>query len=471
MTVDGSEDEGTRLGDGAASVGEPAPTESPEESHPARPATDWERYGHRTTAPIAPPRGLQPDVIAGRRGRAEHRGRADVRDDLYADYRREGKSSGLWRKEKPSRRRANLVGVGLVFAVAVMFVVAGIVATESNKPAKTPLPTASPAPTPLASPSLTPRPLPTAVPPIVGTLAMVADLPSGADAPDRSMPQEDGGMLYLAGNLAGLQINTQTAEIKSRSVGYGTGIARQVVAGGSVWRGTSSPVDQVCGPSCWAKSTTYKLDAATGSQQNKYAGTYLVGYDGGLVWIASSKGVQALDPGTGSVLSTTPWKSATEPRVGCGALWSVSQAQGAATLRIVNASGAIGQDNALGPFFYGPVQVHGLCWTIDDGIGGAVLPPTALAVVEPNSGKVSAEFSESAALVLLDGEFWTYEPGGLLQRYDPTIGTYGSKVQLAVVPVIDNPLALFSAMHKLWAIDGQRLLGFDVTTGATGTGS
>ena len=420
-------------------------------SGPRRAATDWDRYGlTRAARPSA--RGFRPG--------ADVHGSFDSGDDLYAQYRREPRAARYTTPRQHPRARANVAGLSLLAAVAAAFLVAGIVAT--NAVAK---------PTPsvrLSTATVTPTPVDEAqrIP-----LSVTVDLPAAVTVPDRATVPDDGITMYLAGSDGEVAVNSASRDVKLlQGPAFAPGIGRHLVAGGKLWSGSFDPIGP-CDPRCWDQSTTFMVDATTEHVDKTFAGTYLVGYDGGSIWIASRAGVQKLDPTDGNVQDSVPWAFAAEPRVGCGGLWARSgNGSDASLTRIDAATGeAIGKPGSVGDQILGPVQVDGGCWVIDvdvAGIGGAEM--TQLAA----DGSISRVVSSELKVVILDGEFWTCAPEGVMQRLHPGSGPYGPQIQLAVTSVSGYPNTLFASLHTIWMLDYQgRLIGFDVATGAGSAGS
>ncbi len=435
---------------------------------------DWNRYG----AHHAPAAGTAPNDAMGRP--ITHAGRReDPRDDIYLEYRRE-KCAGASEPQGSRRSRrfvANVAGASVVALLGVVGLGVGLATAPPG-----PSPSASPTSTAVASAQASAQasaeasgsgpPSRTSQASHVGVLI---DLPLGISTPNRDQQPDDGRMMFLTGPKGGVAIDPGTGSVTTVYGGsaFAGGMRRTIVEGG-LWL-SSWPSDATfCGPSCWGRAATYRLDLGTGNVTNAYPGMYLIGAAPDGVVVATGNVVERLDQGTGNVLATTPWHSASEPRVGCGSLWSYTPGSKTASIDLIApATGAALGRAELDPgSSYGPTSIEGRCWMMS-GSGGASAGSTTLVWLSPSGKSDSILSYPGKSIVTLNGEFWLYAPdgsAGLAQRFEATAGVgYGPIYRLPVRPPNDDPMWLFSAANTLWMIDGTQLVGFDITTGATGS--
>jgi hypothetical protein len=410
---------------------------------------DWARYG-------------------GARPRSADEAEELLRDDPFAEYRSEnGRPSPNQEERRPRRARANVLG--LLVAVSAIALVAGFATLASPAVVPTPTPRGTlqqPSPT-AATPLLSPRPTLRAA-----RVAVEIPVPIPIVVPDRAFATDDGTTIYLAGNVGALPIDAiaGTAGTVWSGADYPKGLRRLVYDRG-LWVSTWPAGYPSCGPPCWGKATTYRIDPASGSVTLTLEGTFLVGaqYDG--VYVGSLGRLRVLDPADGRELTAVSWKTAGEPRLGCGQLWSVELGE-STQLRAVNVSSGdqIGSSSLPSSMTYGPVSSEGLCWMMS-GQDGASAGKTQLTLLNPN-GTVSGEYSYDRSIVVLDGEFWILTADGSVQRFEATVGVpFGQRYALPITPENGDPRTLFSAVGSLWLYRGQELIGFDVLTGSGNGGS
>jgi hypothetical protein len=422
---------------------------------------DWQRYGlsHRGGAVEAP-----RDALGRPVGPADHR---EAPDDLFLQYRREA-TQRLQRTHPPDRSprfMANLATIGVIVALGAGLIVFGAVTSPST-------PLVSPSPSRFASPTINASSFPIAegsAGPRTAHVNLLIDLPVSVAVTERDRPVDDGTTMYLTGSVGGVAINEIRGTIGTVYGGpaFAGGVRRAVVDGG-IWVSSWPASAKSCGPTCWAQATTYRIDVTTGTVSKTLAATYLLGAADDGVWVATGKVVESLDPDTGVVLSSLTWGRTSEPRVGCGALWSFDPGAQESTLFQIDAkSGMVLGASSLDPAVtYGPVSVKDQCWMMN-GSGGATSGATTLVWLN-SDGTVQATFDyPGLSVVVIDGEFWLYGSGGQLQRVEATSGIgFGASYVLSVPPPNDDPTWLFSASHALWMISGASLVSFGVPTGA-----
>lgn len=451
---DGSaESDGLDAGGGGASAhddleaGGPAPVGAP-----AR--TDWDRYGLGPTARSSY-QGPQSDHSLRRRT-------GESRDDLYLDYRRENATRSRRTSGHSSRFVANALGAAAVGILAIAVLVAAVV-TSGPGPTPTPratIATATSSPTLPATPALVDR---------LGEVDMLVDLPVNVFVPDRAQFPDDGTIMFLAGGDGGIAVDPATGAVGTVFGGqaFSSGVRRTIVATGNLWISSWPTSFKTCGQTCWARATTYRLNVGTGKIQKAYPGTYLVGLAADGLWLASGSQLERLDPSTGAVASVTPWKSEAEPRIGCGGLWSMeTQTKASIVTGIDPATGEALVNPVVLPLTatYGPIEVESSCWMMS-GFDGVSSRPTSLYLLNTESTQLGQDTYPDVLLVL-DGEFWKYSAGGVIQRFEARTATsYGPSYKLSVAPANDDAGRLFASVGKLWMIEGQQLAGFNILLG------
>jgi hypothetical protein len=412
---------------------------------------DWARYG------------------GARRKPSEDESEELLRDDPFADYRSENDRSPAGNGEpRRSRARSNLLGA--LVAVAVVAVVAALVNLAA--PRTTPAPSPDGTPRPIGT--LTPSPL---LPAQLNTMrlarvAVTIPIPIPVSVPDRAFAFDDGARMYLAGNMGALTVDVAGGTVSN--VWSGTDFPkglRRVVFDGGVWVSSWPAGYASCGPPCWDKAATYRIDPATGAVTYARQGEFLVGgrFDG--VFVASVGRLRTLDPDDGSEVSSFAWKTAGEPRLGCGGVWSVELGDATELVAINDVSGdQIGHSSLAPSLAYGPVSSEGLCWMMS-GRDGASAGETRLALLSAN-GSVISERNYESPIVILDSEFWRLAGDGSIQRFEAvsTALGYGPIYILPVSPQGDDPSGIFSAVGSMWLYRGQELVGFDVVTGSSNAG-
>lgn len=421
-------------------------------------ADDWARYGgaHRDASP------------AGSLPATASREEAN-REDPYRNYRYEEAGGGIRRtsgdRRLMSRRRpgANLMGAAAAVAalVATAFLLnlraSGLTPPESESPRHTSVVTSG-----SANPSATVAPTVR-----MAHVGVSAQLPFSPVVPDRDFTPDDGRSIFLAGDSGAVVVDAGTGAISSVFGGadYPSRVRRSIFDNG-LWLSNWSGSYPYCGPECWVGATTYRIDPQTGAITLKLAGTYLIGISFDGLWVAARNQVELLDPISGDVLATIPWKTAGEPRFGCGTLWSFSHDTKQTLLSLVDsgsgdASAPWQLDPAVG---YGPITVQGQCWAMS-GTGGAAKGPSQLVWLNP-AGEVFDTRKYEESVVVLDAEFWMYRSDGTLQRLEASSGVnYGRRFQLAVQPAQGNPLEFFAAVGNVWLCEGDQLIAFDIRTG------
>ncbi len=423
---------------------------------------DWNRYGlsRRDRAPDGAPR----DAL-GRPVQRADRGEAGP-DEFFMQYRSEAGQGTARpsRAERSSRFRANLATIAAAAMLGSGLLLVGLVTSPGA-------PITSPSPSRFASPTIGP-PSPIALAstgPRTAHVKLVIDLPVQVAITDRERPLDDGTTMYLTGPAGGVAVNESRGAIGTvyGGVAFSTGVRRAVVDGG-LWVSSWPESAKSCGPACWAQATTYRIDVATGTVAEMLAATYLLGATDDGIWVATGTVVDLLDPTTASVLSSRPWGRTSEPRVGCGALWSYMEAAQEATLVQIDATtGTVVGSSTLDPAVaYGPISVKGQCWMMN-GSDGATTGGSTLVWLNTD-GTTQATFGyPGRSVVILDGEFWTYASGGTLRRVEATSGVaFGASYVLAVPPPNDELRWLFSAADSLWMISGGSIVNFEVPTGA-----
>jgi hypothetical protein len=420
---------------------------------------DWYRYGlsRRGGEDQAPRDALgRPIQDEGRR--------PAVPDDMFIRYRDETRQVPSGRARRSPRFIANVATVIIVIAVAVAAV--GIALATSPGPV-----VPSPSPGQLDSPTINPSSFPLVVSsagPRAAHVAALIDLPVQVTITDRQRPLDDGGTtLYLTGPKGGVALDPSRGIIRSVLGGaaFAGGVRRAVFDSG-LWLSSWPAATRPCGPTCWAQSTTYRLDAV-GAVTKKLTATYLLGAADDGVWVATGKVVELLDPATGAVRSSATWKGTTEPRIGCGALWSFTADAKATTLAQIDPkTGATLGSSVLDPTVtYGPIDVQGRCWMFN-GSNGATLASATMTWLNAD-GTTQATFQyPGLSLVVLDNDFWIYSNGSQMQRLDPTSGVgFGAAYTLPVGPPGGDPQWFFASIGKMWMISGTQLAELDIPTG------
>jgi hypothetical protein len=436
-----------------------------------RPAiSDWDRYGLARQARSGS--GQQPsNRPAIRRG-------TESRDDMYLEYRRENLSRGRSGGTHGARFRANVLAAAAV-AVAAVIVIGAAYVTGGPKPTPTPPPTVAPtsAPRPTATPS---EPVTPSAQDQPGSDVSVArptelvNLPSNIVAPDRAYSPDDGTIIYLTGPGGGVALDPRTSAVEATFAGpaFETGLPRAVVAGASLWVSSSPyPASTPCDRSCWDQSTTYQLDVGTGKAKKELPKTYLVGASAAGIWIATAGKVEQLDPFTGDVVATTPWKGVGEPRVGCDGLWSVAVGSSETVVSRVDQGSGLVLDNlvTLPEITYGPFVAGSECWMMSgtDGVSA-----DANLLVQISGDVITQPIYSSRIVILLDGAFWGYLPGGLLQQYDPAADRGSGPLYALMAGGADDPSHIFASLGSIWtidAVDGQ-LIGYGIPTRGVASG-
>jgi hypothetical protein len=122
--------------------------------------------------------------------------------------------------------------------------------------------------------------------------------------------------------------------------------------------------------------------------------------------------------------------------------------------------------NLTADYTFGPILSDGQCWMMS-GSGGSSNRTTKLAWLNPD-GTTYAERSYALSLVVLDQEFWAYSGDGTMERFEAASGNpYGVQYKLPIRPSDGDPRWFFASTGTLWLTQGDSLIGFDVTTGAS----
>ena len=365
---------------------------------------DWARYGGaRRRAPGADSEEL-------------------LRDDPFADYRQEnGRRQAL--DEAASRRRGRSNLLGALVAVAVVAVVAGIVNLAAPHVAPAPSPTRSLRPAPTVAPSaLLSITRPTLR---MARVAVTIPIPLPVAIPDRAFPSDDGVRMYLAGNSGAVPVDVAGGRVgKVWSGGDFPKALRRVIYDGGVWVSSWPAGYPFCGPPCWDKATTYRVDPDSGAVTFKLEGAYLVGAQFEGVYVASIGRLRTLDPADGHELSSIAWRTPGEPRLGCAGLWSVELGP-KTEIRAVNSitGDQFGSSSLPSSMAYGPLTVETQCWMMS-GRDGASAGETHLTMLNPD-GSVVGEQRIDASMVILDGEFWRLAGDGSIQRWEAVSAAMG----------------------------------------------
>jgi hypothetical protein len=420
---------------------------------------DWHRYGlSGRSGTVEGPRDAlgRPVDVPERR---------EAPDDLFLQYRHETSQGAQrpHRAERSPRFMANVATVAVIGVLGSGLLMFGL-ATSPPTPA-------SPSPSRFGSASASPSGPTISIAssgPRTAHVNFLIDLPVSIAITDRERPVDDGTTMYLTGSGGGVAVNETRGTIGTVYGGpaFAAGVRRAVVDTG-IWVSSWPASAKICGPACWPQATTHRIDFKTGTVSKTLAATYLLGATDDGIWVATGKVVDLLDPATGAVLSSLAWPRATEPRVGCGALWSFGPGSQESTLfQIDPKSGAVLGASSLDPSVtYGPVTIKDQCW-MTTGSNGATTGGPATLVWLNADGTVQATFDyPGLSVVVIDGEFWLYG-SGTLQRLEPTSGVgFGASYTLAVQPPDGDPSWLFSASHTLWMIDGTALVSLGVPTG------
>ena len=423
----------------------------PDRRDPDVPGDDWARYG-------------------GARRKAAESDRPELLgDDPFLDYRYEGANQNQPKRPDAARPRSKANAVGALVAVIIL---AGAAALFNLSSSVTPSPTVTPPSRPTIAPgSASPTSL---VGPTLrmGHVSVTIQMPLPIFVPDRDSNPDDGTTMYLVGSSGGFPVDVARGIHGTvwGGAAFPTGLRKSIFDSG-LWVSSWPSGYASCGPACWDKATTYRIDPATGAVTLKLENTYLVGAAFEGVYVASQGQVLTVDPGDGKVLSSLFWKVTGEPRLGCGSLWSVQFGSTKTILNLVNtASGDVAGASTLAvDITFGPFSAEGLCWMMT-GQGGASANKTSLVWIYP-SGSVTDYRQYGASLLLLDSEFWVLLEDGTIQRFEVTSGVaYGNRFQLAVRPSNNDPKWLFASVGSLWLYTGTDLVGFDVLTGASNAG-
>jgi hypothetical protein len=423
---------------------------------------DWQRYGlarHGTTAgePLRDALG-RPVEAADRR---------DAPDELFLQYRREtGQRAAVAAgTERSPRYVANLATIAVIGVLGASMLIFGVFTSPAA-------PVVSPSPSRFVSPTINASSYPVvgaSSGPKTAHVNFLIDLPLQVAITDRDRPIDDGATMYLLGSKGGVAIDESRLSIDTVFGGpaFANGVRRVAVDGG-IWVSSWPASARTCGPTCWAQATTYRIDPASGAVSKSLAATYLLGAADDGVWVATGKVVERLDPATGAVRSSLTWGRTSEPRIGCGALWSFTPVAQASDLAQIDArSGAVIGTSALDSgATYGPLTIEGGCWMMN-GTNGTTSGSTTLVWLNAD-GTTQATFAyPGLSVVVIDGEFWLYGAGGKLQRLEATSGIgFGAAYVLAVMPPNDDPQWLFSVASSLWMISGDSVVSFGVPTGA-----
>jgi hypothetical protein len=424
---------------------------------------DWNRYG----AGRANDRG-----VAG-----AHRTAEDLADDPFFEYRYEGRGEhrDLSSRRAPNgpRKRPHPPARKLIGALLAVLIVVGTASFLNRQLwGGTEVSPASATETgPQTTPTATSAPTETATAPIVQMAHPNAaiQLPIPVLSPDRTLPVDDGENIYLIGATGALAISSRTGHVTVFGGSDFPKDLRKSLYADGLWVSTWPATLSYCGPSCWDLASTYRIDPATGAVSLKLPGAYLVGVANGDVLVASRGQLESLDPLGGSVDATYPWHSLGEPRVGCGSFWSFTRDSKHSSLGLVTQNTGLiaGTTEVDAAVTFGPIALEGQCWLMT-GSGGASPGSTALEWLLPDGG-IFKQIVFGTSVVLLDGEYWTYAPDGVMQRLEPSSGVgYGRLHQLPRGASGEpNPLSLFAAGGSLWMVDGTVLTGFDLPTGSS----
>jgi hypothetical protein len=419
------------------------------------PGDDWARYGgaRRKTSESD-----RPELLG---------------DDPFLDYRYEGKNPDQSAPPDATRPRSRANAVGALVAAIVLVGAAAFFNLSSANVAPGPIVTPVPRPT-VALGSASPT---TLVRPTVqmGHVGVTIQMPLPIFVPDRDSNPDDGTTMYLVGSSGGFPVDVAQGIHGTvwGGAAFPTGLRKSIFDYG-LWVSSWPSAYTTCGPDCWDKATTYRIDPATGAVTLKLPNTYLVGAAFEGVDVASQGQVLTVDPSDGNVLSFVPWKVAGEPRVGCGSLWSVQLGSTNTILNLIDTtSGDVtGASTLAADITFGPFLAESQCWMMT-GQGGASANSTSLVWILP-SGSVAGDRQYGASVVLLDSEFWVLLGDGTIQRFEATSNTgigYGQLFQLAVKPPNNDPKWLFASVGSLWLYTGTDLVGFDVLTGASAINS
>jgi hypothetical protein len=419
------------------------------------PGDDWARYGGAWRKASEPDR---PELLGG---------------DPFLDYRYEGIKLDQSAQPPATRPRSRANAIGVLIAVIILAGAAAFFSLSSANVA--PLPVDTPAPRPTVHlGSASPTTLIESTPQL-SHVAVTIQTPLPIFVPDRDSNPDDGTTMYLVGSSGGFPVDVAQGIHGTvwGGAAFPAGLRKSIFDSG-LWVSSWPKSYTACGPDCWDKATTYRIDPATGAVTLKLESTYLVGASFGGVDVASQGQVSTVDPSDGTVLSGVPWRQAGEPRVGCGSLWSVQLGSANTILNLIDtASGyALGASMLAEDITSGPFSAEGQCWMMT-GQGGASASSTSLVWILPN-GSVEGDRQYGVSLVLLDSEFWELLGDGTIQRLDVTsnIGIgYGHRFQLAVTPPNNDPKWLFASLGKLWLYTGTDLVGFDIPTGASAVNS
>ena len=168
-------------------------------------------------------------------------------------------------------------------------------------------------------------------------VGLLINLPLKITSLDRGQFLSDGTLVYLTSPDAGVAIDPGTGSLRTIYGGlpFAKGARRTVVLGG-LWVSSWSASGATCGPDCWAGANTYRMDLATGGISGTFSATYLLGATSDAVWVAVDKQIERLDPSTGAIKSSTPWKGSGEPRVGCNSLWSFTAGDKGSAIALID---------------------------------------------------------------------------------------------------------------------------------------
>jgi len=448
------------------SLGGPTEGRSPAD-HVDEGLDDWNRYGlsRGDGAADRTPR----DALG--RPLAESARRDQPSDDLYIQYRRETsqRPTKAARRERSPRFVINVATASIVGMLGVVLLGVAL-ATSPAMPPVSPSPGNSAS---LVAPATTAPAALTPLAPRAAHVAVLLDLPFEVAVTDRDWPMDDGSTIYLTGPTGGLALDPATGTIRTIYGGpaFAAGVQRAVVDTG-LWVSSWPASVKGCGPTCWTGAKTYRIDLATAKVTRTLAATYLLGAADDGIWVATGKQVERLDPSTGAVLSRTPWTRSSEPRIGCGSLWSFAPGSKTSILAQIDpkSGGVIGQSTLDPTVSYGPTYVQTQCWMMS-GSAGATIGAAMLVWLNADGTTESTFEYPGKSIVSLDGEFWLYSSDGQMQRLEATSAySFGVSYTLPVRPPNNDPKWFFAASGMLWLIADNQLIGFDVPTGASRAG-
>lgn len=386
-------------------------------------------------------------------------------DEFFLDYRDESHADehGPAGRSRSPRFVANLVTVSVVGVIGVVVMVIAIV-SSAIWPAPPPTPTRSATQFSDSSVSIVPGASSTTR---MAHTGIAIDLPMDITIADRDQPPDDGGVIYLTGPTGGVAVDPGTGAFKHvyGGLAFAGGLGRAFVMDG-LWVSSASS-DEVCGPNCWAESTTYRLDRTSGAVTQTFPQTYLVGAASDGVWVATGNRLERLDPSTGDALATVPWSRSAEPRFGCGSIWAFTAGDSGATIAEIDPSTGrpLGQSRLDPMVADGPTYVEGQCWMMS-GSAGVSGGTTTLVWLNVDGTTAKVFRCPGRSILTLDREFWGYSQDGKLRRFEAVSGIdYGVAYVLPIKPTDNDPKWIFAAAGTLWMLQGGQLVGFDVPTG------